>query len=219
MADRVEVVPTRDPRAQLDHFVGRKLDDPPAAAADHMIMRTFTKCVFVVRLFHVETHLLEDPALHKQGERSIYGGFPDLVTSLSQQVQDLLGFEVILQIEHGVQDLLPRGRVLDPVVSQVPSKDLSQVVRTVTLQLVHVPALPAVERIMPSLGSAVHYREPTSGRNRSTGESGRPLGRRPNASTVRRERGTIQSWRWQRYEAPAHGHHGDRDRTGPSDGR
>jgi hypothetical protein len=152
MADRVEVVPMCDPRAQLDHFIGRKLDDPPATAAHHMIVRTLTERMLVVRLFDVEPHLLENPAPHQQGKRSIDGGFPDLVTSFSQQVQNLLGLEVIFQVEHGIQDLLPRGRVLDPVVSQVPSEDISQIARTVTLQLVHVSALPAVERIMPSLG-------------------------------------------------------------------
>ncbi len=64
MADRVEVVPTCDPRAQLDHFIGRKLDDPPATATHHMIVRTLTKRMLVVRLFHVETHLLENSTSH-----------------------------------------------------------------------------------------------------------------------------------------------------------
>ena len=67
----MKVVSVCDSPAQLDHLIGSELNDPPAASADHVVVRVFSKGVLVVGLFDVEAHLFEDAAVYKQGQGPI----------------------------------------------------------------------------------------------------------------------------------------------------
>lgn len=106
MADRVEVVPLCNPRPQLNNFIRSELDDSSAPAADHVIMRGFSERMLVVGLLDVKAHLFEDAAVNKQRQCAIERRLAHFFAPFSKQIKDLLGLEVLMDLEHRVQNLV-----------------------------------------------------------------------------------------------------------------
>jgi hypothetical protein len=115
----VKMVTSGDAGPQLDHLVRSELRDPSATTADHVVVWPPTESMLVVSLFYFETHLLQNPAVNQQRERPVDRCLPDLMTAIAQQLEDLIGLKMAIQLQHGVENLLPRRGVLDPVPLEV----------------------------------------------------------------------------------------------------
>ena len=119
--------------AQRLDFVGGEIDDPTAATTNHVIVRVFTVGVLIVSLFDVESDLLENSAIHQERQRPIDRGFSDLLAAFSQQVEHLLGLEVLVQVQNRIQNDPPGDRVLDAVCLQIPAERVLDVNRCMLL--------------------------------------------------------------------------------------
>lgn len=119
MRYRVKVMPPRNPCPEFNHFVGREFHDPPASPTDHVVVRLLAEYQLVVRLFHVETDLLQNAAGHENRQGSVHRRLADAVPLFAQQIDELLGLEVFVQLQNGIKDRLPRLRVLYPVILEV----------------------------------------------------------------------------------------------------
>ena len=134
VADYVEVVLSCDPFPQLDHFIGSELDDSPTPPTEHVIVRVLAEGVLVVGLLDVETDLLKDAAVHQQGQRPVHRRLPDVKPPLFDGIDNLLGLEVLVHVEHHVEELPPWTGELDPVIAEVLAECLPRLIGTVNVR-------------------------------------------------------------------------------------
>jgi len=119
----------RKSTSQLDDIVACEFDDTPAPAADHVIVRIFTETKFVMGLFHIKSHLLENTAIDQKRQRSVNGSLRCPLSALTHCEQQLLRFEVVGDVENGVEDVLPRQRILDASVFEIALEHGTRLVR------------------------------------------------------------------------------------------
>ena len=131
MASHMEVVSLCDPPAQLDDLVRAEFNDPTAPATDHVVMGCLAERMFIMGELGIKAHLLENAAVHQEGERTVDGGLAHSMAPLPQEIQDLFRFEMIPHVQNDVQDLPPCGGVANPVILQVFAEGLPQLVRSV----------------------------------------------------------------------------------------
>ena len=68
MWDGVEMVLTGAAGAEFYELVAREFDDPPALAAEKMVVGIFPVAELVVSSLGIKSHLLEDSAVNQKGE-------------------------------------------------------------------------------------------------------------------------------------------------------
>ena len=113
-----------DPRTEILDLLGGKLHDAPAPATHHVVVRSFAEGVFVMGLLNLKTNLLQDAAVHQKRQGSVNRGLADFLVFFAQMIQDLLRFEVFMEVEDSRQDLLPCTGVLDPMILEIPAEDI-----------------------------------------------------------------------------------------------
>ncbi len=118
------MVPLGYSGGQFEDLLRCKLDNPATAPAYHVIVRPRTIGMLVVCLLYVKADLLEDPAIDQKREGAIDGGLSNVPAVLLELVQDLLSFEVFLELQNCLQGPLPRFCPLDPVIAKVFPKCL-----------------------------------------------------------------------------------------------
>lgn len=107
-----------DPLAKFEHFLSAEFDDSPATPAYHVIMRALPEGVFVMGLLDLKTHLLEYAAFHEERKRPVDGGLADFLPAVAKQVQHLLGLEMLVEIEDGIENLATGSGVFDAPFAQ-----------------------------------------------------------------------------------------------------
>ena len=115
----MEAVPGCQPPAKVDHVFTSELDDASASSAHHVVVGGLAETAFVMGLLNVEADLLEDAAADEEGEGSVDGGLGDAVTLLAEGEEQLLGFEVVGEVEDGVEDDFAGGGELDAAALEV----------------------------------------------------------------------------------------------------
>ena len=102
------MIPLCDPRTQFQDFVRRELDDSPATAADHVVVRPLAERVFIVRLLYVKPDLFQDAAVDEEGQRAVDRRLAHLQALFPEEVQHLLGFEMLLHLKDRIENFSPR---------------------------------------------------------------------------------------------------------------
>jgi len=128
MAEHVKVISFGDALAQADDLVGVEFDDPPAAPADHVIVGLLAETDLVMGTVGVEADLLENAAVNQQRERPVDGGLAHGLVALAEVLEHLIGLEMTVDRQHGVEDLGPSDRILDTVLPQVRAKRFARLV-------------------------------------------------------------------------------------------
>lgn len=158
-------MPLRDPRTQFQDFVGRELDDSPATAADHVVVRTLAERVFIVRLLYVKPDLFQDAAVDEEGQRAVDRRLAHLQALFREEVQHLLGFEMLLHLKDRIENFSPRAGILDPpalgILSQNRVKFLPGLPVTIGLLIHRARSLDNRRRIVASQ----HYPSPSRAGN------------------------------------------------------
>jgi len=117
---RGEFHPIADPLLQLfDLFIG-KLDRPAAPGAYHMVMMLVTDHVFEHMAAIAERHFAYQPALDQQCKCAVHRGFGHARPTFAQQQQQLVGVEMFVGREHGIEHLAPRCRHPQVALRQEP---------------------------------------------------------------------------------------------------
>ena len=148
------MIPLRDPRTQFQDFVRRELDDSPATAADHVVVRALAERVFIVRLLYVKPDLFQDTAVDEEGQRAVDRRLAHLQALFPEEIQNLLGLEMVLHLQHGIEDFSPRAGILDPpplgILSQNRVKFLRGVPITIGFLIHRTQSLDSRRRIVAS---------------------------------------------------------------------
>ncbi len=115
----MEVILSGDAGAERDDVVAAELDDSPAAAADHVVVRVFAVAEFIVGLFDVEADLFEDAAVDQKGKCAVDGGLGNVLVSSTEGEEQSLRFEVVANLQDGLEDATPGRSEFDSVGLEV----------------------------------------------------------------------------------------------------